>query len=150
MQPLEMRQTMMADRLTIGEVAALAGVQASTLRYYERIGILPRPKRVSGQRRYSREILPLLAVIHLAKEANFSLPEIRSFLYGVEGTPSERWRQLVEHKIDEIDMIIQEAQEQKLLLEEALNSDALHYELDICTPLIREQSAPHSPKILPS
>src|SRR5690242_14051643 len=79
-----------ADRLTIGEVAALAGVQASTLRYYERIGILPRPPRVSGQRRYSREILALLAVIQLAKEADFSLPEIQALLYGAEGTPSER------------------------------------------------------------
>src|SRR4051794_16140330 len=101
----------MSDRLTIGEVAALAGVQASTLRYYERIGILPKPRRVSGQRRYTREILPLLALIQLAKEAHCSLPEIKTLLYGGEGTPSQRWRRLVERKIDEVDAVIAQAQE---------------------------------------
>ena len=58
--------------LTIGEVAAMAGLQASTLRYYESIGLLPPAKRVSGQRRYTTNILSVLAVIQMAKEASFS------------------------------------------------------------------------------
>ena len=70
------------EAFTIGEIANLAGVQPSTLRYYESIGILPAPRRVSGQRRYSVEVLQILAVIQLAKEANFTLPEIRALLYG--------------------------------------------------------------------
>jgi len=118
------------EGLTIGEVAALAGIQSSTLRYYESIGILPPPRRVSGQRRYSRDILPVLAVIQLAKDANFSLLEIKALLYGESGTPSQRWRQLAEEKLREINAIIARAQEMKQLLEEALHSDALHYELN--------------------
>src|SRR5215207_6079198 len=126
----------MTERLTIGEEAALAQVQTSTLRYYERIGILPKPRRVSGQRRYTHEILSLLAVIHLAKEANFSLPEIKVLLYGAEGTPSERWRQIIVQKLDEVNTVIAREQARKVLLEEALESDALHYELDGVTPLL--------------
>jgi MerR family redox-sensitive transcriptional activator SoxR len=76
---------MQREQLTIGEVANLAGVQTSTLRYYEDIGILPAPQRVNGQRRYSREVLVVLAVIQLAKDANFSLTEIRDLLYSATG-----------------------------------------------------------------
>ena len=38
--------------LTIGELARRAGVTTSALRYYEELGLLPAPARVSGQRRY--------------------------------------------------------------------------------------------------
>ena len=37
--------------MTIGELAAQSGPPASTIRYWERIGVLPKPPRVSGQRR---------------------------------------------------------------------------------------------------
>ncbi|HLU10628.1 MAG TPA: MerR family transcriptional regulator [Oceanobacillus sp.] len=53
-----MNITPMEDSLTIGEMANMIGVQTSTLRYYESIGILPPPRRVSGRRRYSRDVLP--------------------------------------------------------------------------------------------
>jgi MerR family transcriptional regulator, redox-sensitive transcriptional activator SoxR len=131
----------MPERLTIGEVAALVQLQTSTLRYYERIGILPKPRRVSGQRRYTHEILSLLAVIQLAKEANFSLPEIKVLLYGREGTPSERWRQIIVQKLDEVNTVIAREQARKVLLEEALESDALHYELDGVMPLLGAKSS---------
>lgn len=122
----------MSDTFTIGEIAHLAGVQASTLRYYESIGILRAPRRVGGQRRYSREVLQILAVIQLAKEANFTLPEIRELLYDHTEfrTPSERWKQLARRKLREIETMIAHALEMKQLLEEGLESEALLYELD--------------------
>jgi MerR family redox-sensitive transcriptional activator SoxR len=120
------------DWLTIGEVAAMAGVQASTLRYYESIGLLPAAKRVSGQRRYTMSILAVLTVIQMAKEASFSLPEIQALLHpSADGDGlSQRWQTLAEAKIHELDTVISRAQEMKALLEEALDSDALHFELD--------------------
>ena len=129
------------DELTIGEIAELAGVQASTLRYYESIGILPAPKRRSGQRRYSREILQILAVIQLAKEANFSLPEIRALLYDYSdySTPSERWKELARQKLREVNEVIARAQEMKQLLEEGLECDSLLYELDSCALLVKDR-----------
>lgn len=129
---------MQREHLTIGEVAELAGVQTSTLRYYEEIGILPAPKRVNSQRRYNREVLVVLAVIQLAKEANFSLNEIRDLLYGDTGKPSERWQQLAQRKLEEINAVIARAEEMKQLLEEALESDALHYELNESLEILRK------------
>ena len=54
------------NEMTIGQVAQQAGVQPSTLRYYERIGILSAPKRVSGQRRYTADVLKSLTFIRVA------------------------------------------------------------------------------------
>ena len=46
--------------MRIGEVARRAGVRVSLIRYYEAIGLLPEPERVSGQRRYDETVLPQL------------------------------------------------------------------------------------------
>jgi MerR family transcriptional regulator, redox-sensitive transcriptional activator SoxR len=125
------------ETFAIGEIAELAGVQPSTLRYYENIGILPPPRRVSGQRRYSGDVLQILAVIQLAKDANFTLPEIRALLYDYSeySTPSQRWKELAQRKLREVDAIIAHAQEMKQLLEEGLECDSLLYELDSCALL---------------
>jgi MerR family transcriptional regulator, redox-sensitive transcriptional activator SoxR len=121
-----------AEWLTIGEVATMVGLQASTLRYYESIGLLPPAKRVSGQRRYTTAILPVLAVIQMAKEASFSLPEIQALLHSrTEGEVlSQRWQALAAAKIRELEVVIRRAEDMKTLLEEALDSDALQFELD--------------------
>jgi MerR family transcriptional regulator, redox-sensitive transcriptional activator SoxR len=123
----------MDEQLTIGEVSRLANIPASTLRYYESIGLLPAPRRVSGQRRYPHSILQQLAVIQLAKEANFSLPEIQALMHtpGDPRTPSERWKDLVGQKLAEVNSIIERALELKQLLEEGLTCDALQFELDV-------------------
>lgn len=120
------------DKLTIGEVAAMIGVQTSTLRYYESIGLLPPAKRVGGQRRYTTAILPLLAVIQMAKEAGFSLLEIQALLHPPPNGEalSERWQSLAAVKIRELDTVISRAQNMKDLLEETLSSRALQFELD--------------------
>ena len=120
------------EELTIGELAALAGVATSTLRYYEEIGLMPPPKRVSGQRRYSSEALQILAVIQLGKDASFTLPEIRDLLYGFSDnrTISERWKELARQKLHEIDAVIARTLEMKALLEEGLRCDSLLFELD--------------------
>ena len=55
--------------LTIGEVARRAGLNASALRWYERVGLLPAPRRVAGRRRYEPSVLHRLAAIRLAQEA---------------------------------------------------------------------------------
>ncbi len=124
------------DNLTIGEVARLAGVATSTLRYYESIGLLPAPSRVSGQRRYGRDVLQLLAVIQLAKEANFTLDEVRELVTTASHLPpSVRWRDLAQRKLGEVDAIIARAHELRALLEEAVHCESLLFELDACDPL---------------
>lgn len=66
--------------MTIGEVADWAGVATSTVRYYERRGLLPRAPRVSGQRRFDEQALRLLVFIGMMKDAGLSLDDIEGIL----------------------------------------------------------------------
>ncbi|BBX38683.1 MerR family transcriptional regulator [Mycobacterium simiae] len=88
--------------LTIGEVARESGVAATTLRYYEQIGLLPTPTRQGGQRRYDDAVLARLEVIRLCKSAGFALDEIQLlFADDAPGRPASR--ALAEAKLAEID-----------------------------------------------
>lgn len=92
----------MPARLTIGEVARRAGIAATTLRYYERVGLVPPPARAGGQRRYQDTVLARLEVIALCKSAGFSLNEIRLlFADDAPGRPVSR--ALAAAKLAEID-----------------------------------------------
>ena len=94
--------TRLRGRLTIGEVAREAGVAATTLRYYEQIGLVPAPARLGGQRRYDGAILARLEVIRLCKSAGFALEEIQLlFADDAPGRPISR--ALAEAKLAEID-----------------------------------------------
>jgi MerR family transcriptional regulator, redox-sensitive transcriptional activator SoxR len=89
-------------RLTIGEVARGAGIAATTLRYYEQIGLVPAPARQGGQRRYDSSVLARLEVIRLCKSAGFALDEIQLlFADDAPGRPVSR--ALAESKLAEID-----------------------------------------------
>lgn len=112
------------DRLAIGEAARLAGVAPSTLRYYEAAGLLPPPERRSGRRRYDPAVLQRLAVIDAAKEAGFSLEEIRELLDGLDGTlPSpERWQEMAARKLPVVEERIRAAQRVRRLLIEGISS----------------------------
>ena len=68
--------------LRIGEVARQAGIATSALRYYERVGLLPAPPRVSKRRLYDQNILGRIRIILLARDAGFSVSETRSFFKG--------------------------------------------------------------------
>lgn len=80
--------------LSIGDVARETGFVASTLRYYESIGLVPPPARVGGRRAYTPDVVGRLRVIALARSLDFPLDDIRELLDGFPaGTPaSERWR----------------------------------------------------------
>ena len=67
--------------MRIGEIAELAGVTTKTVRYYERIGILPEPDRTpSGYRDYGVGTLERLRFIRDAQATGLSLAEIHSIL----------------------------------------------------------------------
>ena len=118
------------ENLTISEVARRAGVRASTLRYYESVGLLPAPARVSGQRRYAPKILDHLAVIRLAQEAGFTIAETQTLLHGFspDTPPPERWRELATRKLPEVDALIARAQTMRHILEMGLQCECLSLE----------------------
>jgi len=65
----------------IGEVSRTSGVNIETIRYYERIGLLPRPTRTSARhRRYDASDLQRLIFVKRARELGFSIDEIRTLI----------------------------------------------------------------------
>ena len=63
--------------MTIGELAGRTGVAASALRYWEELGLLPAPERVSGRRRYPPSAVEQVGVILLMRDVGFTLSEVK-------------------------------------------------------------------------
>ena len=79
----------MSTRLTIGRIAAAAGCKVQTVRYYEQIGLLPRPARSEGnQRLYGKADVDRLMFIRHARELGFRLDAIRDLL-GLSDRPEQ-------------------------------------------------------------
>lgn len=109
--------------MTIGVLAAESGVPASTIRYWERIGVLPVPLRISSQRRYSQEAIHRLAVLRLAQACGFRLSEMRHLMNGFRpGTPaSRRWQELGRKKQKDLDAQIAQLRVMRRVVEHVLN-----------------------------
>ena len=104
--------------MRIGDVARQAGVRTSLIRYYEEIGLLPEPLRVSGQRRYDETVLRRLSVIDVAQRAGMSLDEIRLLLeHGNDLSP--QLQELAARKLPEIDALIERATRVREWMEQA-------------------------------
>ncbi|GAA5051107.1 DNA-binding transcriptional MerR regulator [Thermocatellispora tengchongensis] len=99
----------MGEQLTIGELASRTGVAASALRYWEELGLLPAPARVSGQRRYPPSAVGLVGVVVLLRDVGFTLREIKAFIASRSPT-GEGWRELYQRKLAELDQRIAQAQ----------------------------------------
>jgi DNA-binding transcriptional MerR regulator len=91
--------------MMIGQLEAASGVPASTIRYWERIGILRKPLRAGGRRRYGPEAVHYLAVLRLAQACGFHLNEMGHLLHGFRASvpASRRWQELAEKKLQELD-----------------------------------------------
>jgi DNA-binding transcriptional MerR regulator len=90
----------MDDQLaTIGEVAERAGVATSTVRYYERRGLLAPDARRSGQRRYRTSSLRLLVFIGMLKDAGLSLEDIEGILAAEDVA---EWKAIAQRRLDEL------------------------------------------------
>ena len=92
--------------MTIGQVARLAGVGVETIRFYEREGLLTKPKRrPSGYRVFTSDVVGRIQFIKKAKQIGFSLKEIRGLLsLKVDSRATKAdVKKHVDAKIDEID-----------------------------------------------
>jgi MerR family redox-sensitive transcriptional activator SoxR len=107
--------------LPIGAVATLSGKAASSIRYYEAIGLLEEPARIGGRRRYPPEVLRTLAVIETAQRAGLSLDEIRLLLLASPSnrTATERLREVAEQKLPALREAIERAEIVRGWLEDA-------------------------------
>jgi MerR family redox-sensitive transcriptional activator SoxR len=109
------------ESLPIGAVARLSGKAASSIRYYEEIGLLEAPERISGRRRYPPAILRTLAVIETAQRAGLSLDEIRLLLRATsqDRAATERLREVAEQKLPILREAIERAEIVRGWLEDA-------------------------------
>jgi MerR family transcriptional regulator, redox-sensitive transcriptional activator SoxR len=143
----------MMKELTISEVARQAGIRTSAIRYYESVGLLPLPQRVSGQRRYHAGILRRLVFIQAAQAVGFSIAEIQTLIQELDGdTPlSARWQSLAKQKLAEVDTLIQQAQSMRRMLEQGLHCSCSDLEQCIdCVLKIHCKDQLHATGELPS
>lgn len=128
--------------LSIGEVAARAGIRVSHIRYYEEVGVLPPADRVSGRRRYREDVLHRLSIIDVAQRAGLSLDEIRD-LTGPDNRSDDasvRIRELAERKLPEVDALIRRAEAVKQWLRLARTCDCTT--VDVCALFVDPTLAP--------
>lgn len=127
---------MKPERMRIGAVAARAGVNIQTLRYYERRGLLEAPERTAaGYREYPSETVRLIRFVKRAQDLGFTLAEIEELiaLRDADGRRRGAARALAEAKMRDID--------KKLAQLQAMRS-ALHTLVDSCVCGKRRPTCP--------
>ncbi|HEX9345061.1 MAG TPA: MerR family transcriptional regulator [Candidatus Acidoferrum sp.] len=105
--------------MKIGELAARASLNASAIRYYEKMGLLAAPQRIGGQRRYPSDALHRVLLLRFATDMGFTLAEIKLFLSGLrDNAPvGPRWKKLATRKLAEVDQSIDRSLKLKSLLQ---------------------------------
>jgi len=107
----------MSEFFTIGEVAEQAHVATSTIRYYERRGLLKPDARQSGRRRYRTETLRRLVFIGMLQDAGLSLDDIDGILNAA--TVAE-WKAIAGRRLEALDEQITKLQHTREVLSLAL------------------------------
>jgi MerR family mercuric resistance operon transcriptional regulator len=106
-----MVQSQEVSSLTIGRLAASAGVGVETVRFYQRRGLLETPSRDTGIRRYGADDLRRLRFIKQAQVAGFTLEQIKELLALDSTQDRSRARELALDRLLALDAKIAELQE---------------------------------------
>jgi len=111
--------------LTISELAKETNVNVATVRYYEKRGLIAAPPRTeSGYRMFSHETAADIKLIKRAQDLGFTLEEIKTIILIYKADhyfPTEDMYQFANAKIKEIDEKINQLNNLKSLLENAMN-----------------------------
>lgn len=112
------------EHYKVGEIAEKVGVNVETLRYYEKIKIMPKPKRKESRYRFYDELdLKRLRFIKRAKELGFTLKEIKELLnLKIESTATcGDVKHFAEHKLNDIEERIKDLKNIKIVLLKLIN-----------------------------
>lgn len=122
--------------ISIGAVARKTGIRASALRFYEELGVLPAPTRMSGRRYYGPEAVQRIGVLRFAQQAGFTLEEIKTLFHGFgpETTLSERWHALASAKFAELDVLAKRIQRMRRALAIGLKCGCARIEDCVLSP----------------
>ena len=114
----------MSDRLTIGELAKTAGVPSSTVRYYERTGLLRRPPRsASNYRLYGEEDVYRVRFIKAAQATGFTLDDVAELL---RPSPCRKVQRRIEERLEEVSDRMKELRHVQRVLGAALTTCQEH------------------------
>lgn len=105
--------------LTIGQLSDATGIPTSTLRFWERKGLLAADARKGGQRRYADDALTKVALLRLCQDAGWTLTEIGQIVRERMAL-SPNWRDLVRGKMDHLEAEIAQLSHAHQMLEHAL------------------------------
>ncbi|MDW3215208.1 MAG: MerR family transcriptional regulator [Ilumatobacteraceae bacterium] len=103
--------------LPIGAVAALTRVATSTLRYYERRGLVVADSRESGRRRYEPATVRRVVFVQMLQDAGLSLDEIQAIL---DADDNASWKAIADERMVLLDEEIARLQHARRLLDGAL------------------------------
>ncbi|GAB4159787.1 MAG: heavy metal-responsive transcriptional regulator [Cyanobacteria bacterium J069] len=132
--------------LQVGEISQKLGLNPQTLYFYERIGLIPKPKRTeSGYRLYKEKDLERLAFITRAKSLGLSLDEIKEILLLQDGEalPCHKIHAKLVNKANQIEKSIAQLQElegellllikhcEKNLAEQGLSTNCIAFRRDL-------------------
>ena len=131
--------------MRIGEVAERSGLRKSAIRYYEEVGLLPEPERISGQRVYEPSILRRLALIDVSQRAGLSLGEIRELVNAGSAPISDQLQELANKKLPEIEALIVRAEAMRYWLKTAQGCNC--QTIDECGLFDVERQAPTQPTV---
>jgi MerR family mercuric resistance operon transcriptional regulator len=109
--------------LKIGDVSKQSGIGIETLRFYEKSGLLEKPSRtLGGYRVYDTGVLERLAFIRQSRALGFSLDEIKRIIDDARGgqSPCEEVREIVRHRLEELDERMREMRRYRKELSETL------------------------------
>lgn len=114
-------------QIPIGQLAKKADIAASTLRYYESVGLLPVPERMNGQRRYDDSLVDRISFIKVAQQTGFTIQEIALLLDGFQSTESitEQWERMAEQKRVELERRKNQIQSMIQILENGIQCKCL-------------------------
>ena len=110
--------------LKVGEISKIVGINVETLRYYEKIKIMPEPKRIESKYRvYDNSDVQRLLFIKRGKELGFTLKEIKELLeLKIESTATcGDVKHLSEHKLKDVNEKIADLKRIKKVLEKLIN-----------------------------
>jgi MerR family transcriptional regulator, mercuric resistance operon regulatory protein len=142
------------ELLTRGTLAASSGCNLETIRYYERIGILPPPPRSQGGHRlYGEDLIKRLTFVRRSRELGFTLEEIRQLLRLVDGSKytCAQVETLVHEHARDISRKIADLKKLKSVLE-SMTSQCTGGEVPECPiidALFHTRAKPPSPSVPP-
>lgn len=128
--------------MNTGELARKAGLNKETIRFYEKKGLLPEPRRSSGgYRQFSQDDLERILFIKNAKGLGFSLTEIGELLSIADGEIIDclEVRSIAEKKLDFVESRIKGLMELKKALFELINQCRKSSKITYC-PIIESLS----------